>query len=344
MQTVFGMMPLSKLSRLEPVDVLSLLVFMLLALNFATPTLNFFASFSGQTPIVFSYVVQFLASLPFFIAAIFFLVLLTQFLNLENSPGSRSFVSLQALLAIGIVIMWLDRNYLRFWAQLAFPLNFIVDVLPIILVILLYATWMLTISRVGNKLNLSNRVETLYFATNLVFALSFSLHLFKTVDFFYYFAFRLPLLVSWIIDYAPTLLVSFMSLIAWASFLFDVKKLSKLIVHDLLVLLPVGFTLVAIAIRPLVGYVLTSAIVWGSSYEFFYPPSLSLALVLLATTAFISSSILIGARCTNRNARLVRLSLASAVLAGVSPSPLSILGVLLSLQFLFLGIKPRQTS
>lgn len=329
-------------SNFLSIDFLCLLVFALLAVNFATPTLSFLAYMSDSTPMVFSYINQLLSALPFIIAAIFFYILFNKISTLEKRTV-LSLSSLQAVLAFVIFIMWLDKNYFRFSGRLAFPFNFVADVLPIILVIVLYTAWILVISGEGrNRLNLSSRFETLYLAINLVFALSFSLHLFKSVDFFYYFGFRLPSSVSWIFAYAPTLLVSFMSLIVWASFVLGVRKLRKLTLHLMLVLLPVFFVLYAIILRPLVGYVLTSAIVWGSSYEFFYPPTLSLSLILLATTAFISSSILLGPLSVDRKPNVIRFSSASAVLAGMSLSPLSILGILLSLQFLFLGIKPRK--
>lgn len=333
----------SRLSTFLSVEVLCLLVFALLLLNFATPTLGFLAAMSGEAPVIFFYIDQFLEALPFVVTALFFYILVTKISVLEN----RSVVSLsgvQAVSAVAIVVVWLDGSYLHFSGRLVFPLSFAVEVLPIIFVITLCTAWVLLISRIsGNILNLSGRFETVYLAVNLVFALSLSVHLFKNVDFLYFFGLRLPLSVSWVIVYAPTLLVSLMSLIVWGVFVSVVREPKRLAFHLGLVLLPVGFVLYAMSLRPLVGYVLTSAIVWGSSYEFFSPPTLSLLMALLATTAFLSSSILLGPKSTGRNPKLIRLSLASAVLAGMSSSPLSILGVLLSLQFLFIGIQPRQS-
>jgi len=333
-----AMITLPKPLDFDLINFMSVLVFVLLTVNFATPILSFAASMSGQTPSVFFYVNKLLNVLPFILTAIFFYTLFGKISTLGNRKVV-SLSSLQAVLASVIFIMWL-RIYLHLSVQLNFPFNFLADFLPIIFLIALYSVWILLISQAGVKiLNLTSPFETLYLAINLVFALSVSVHSFKSVDFFSYFGFRVPLSVVWIFDYAPTLLVSFMSLTVWVLLVFAAHSLRKSILHLMWVILPVVFVFYVATVRPLVGYVLISAIVWGSAYEFFYPLEFSLSLVLLATTAFISSSILLGSFGKGRKMNLIRLSLVCAILAGMSLSPTSTLGVLLSLYFLFLGIK-----
>ncbi|MFQ5866029.1 MAG: hypothetical protein ACE5IW_12450 [bacterium] len=318
---------MTKLDTFSSIEFLSIFVFVLLALNFATPTLGFLVSMQGQTPKTVFYVEQFLGTLPFIIAAVFYYVLVTK---MPYFGGRTLFLlSGQAVLATLILIIWFGKLRSS-------------EIFYIPTVILLYVVWLVMLSLRSKELKLSVRFETLYLVINMVFGLSFALHLFKGVDFSYFFGFDLPPFLSWVFAYTPTLLVSFTSLAAWTLFVCHVKGWHRLAGHSILVFLPVIIIIYARSLRPLFGYVLTSAIVWGSSYEFFYPVELSLSLVLLAITAFVSSSILLKPLCKTRKPIIIRLSVASAVLAGMSSSPLSVIGVLLSLQLLFLGTKPGQ--
>jgi hypothetical protein len=320
------MISLTRLGIFSSVEFLSLIVFVLLALNFAAPTLGFLASMRGQTPEAFFYVEQFLGISHFIIAALFYYILFTK----VSYVGRRTLflLSLQAVLA-GIILIWFEK----------LPSS---EIFYILAVILLYAAWLTMLSSRSRELRLSVNFEALYLAINTVFGVSLALHLFKSVDFSRFFGFDLPSSIRWIFVYAPTILVSLTSLTAWILFVGHVKRLRRIVTHFILVFLPVIVITYARSLRPLFGYVLTSAIVWGTYYEFFYPVELSLSLVLLAITAFVSSSILLKPLCKTRKPTVIRLSAASAALAGMSPSPLSVIGVLLSLQLLFLGIKPTQ--
>jgi hypothetical protein len=321
------MISLTRLDTFSSIEFLSFFVFVLLALNFATPTLDFLVSMQGQTSKILFHVGQFLGTLHFIIAALFYYVLVAK----VSYVGGRTLflLSLQAVLAGIILILWLERLRSS-------------GIFYVLAVILLYAAWLAMLSWRSEELRLSVSFEALYLAINMAFGLSFALHLFKTVDFSHFFGFDPPPFLIWVFTYAPTLLVSFTSLTAWALFVWHAKRLRTLVKHFILVFLPVIAIAYARSIRPLFGYVLTSAIVWGSYYEFFYPVEFSLSLVLLAITAFVSSSILLKPLCETRKPIVIRLSVASAALAGMSSSPLSVIGVLLSLQLLFLGIKPNR--
>jgi hypothetical protein len=196
-----------------------------------------------------------------------------------------------------------------------------------------------TVKKKNSLFRLNTHFEAFYLWLNLAFFISTALHFINKIDLVYYFRFHMPSELNWLFGYTPTILVSITCLTGWILCLKNTKqKISEWLMHVVLVLVPVVFVVFVETFKPLIGYVITSMIVWGSSYEFFRPPMFSLSLVLSAVGAFFSFLIMLNTRARTRNRNQIWFSLASAVLAGMSLSIVSVLGVLTSLYVLLHGI------
>lgn len=330
----------------EALHLVALILFSSLLINFLIPTLSFMISFF-ELPVLFVLTDVFdmlLFIFPFVVLVLFYWTLRVSARRFREI--SRSLI-LQAVIALPIFVIWFERNLIHASGYLAPISNFVTEVTYFLLIDILYIILfvMLWRSVKGTKfsLSLNSRFEMLYLWLNLMFLVSIALHFINRIDFVYYFRFYMPAELSWLFGYAPTILVSATCLAGWIFFLSSTKpKVAGWLIHIFLVAFPVVFVVLVEIFRPLIGFVITSAIVWGTSYEFFRPVVYSLSLVLAAVGAFFSFSIMLHAQATTRSRNLIRLGLGSTVLAGVSPSLVSVLGVSTSLYVLLHGIMPRE--
>jgi len=325
------------------IDLIARILFPTLLVSFIGPALSFVISFFGITLLLWLVTLLdwFATIAPFVIFAVFYFTLRA---SASNTEAETRFLTLQAVIALPIFIMWFERNFIHASGYLSPLSNFVIQATYVGLIDILYGLFFIMLWKTTEKqgsLALKPGFRNFYLWVNLVFFLSFTLHSINSIDLVYYFEFHMPSELNWLFGYTPTVLVSLTCLTGWVLTLRSAKReVADLLTHLALVLAPLAFALLAETFRPLIGFVLISMIVWGASYEIFSPVVISLSLVLSAVGAFISFAILLGTRARIRKRNVIRLGLASAALAGISLSPVSVLGVLTGLYILLIGLTP----
>jgi len=328
----------------SPVILIVRVLFAVLLTNFISPALSFAISFFEIAPLfwLITLLDWFAVIVPFVAFALFYLTI--RAFAWSTKKETSKLLMLQAALAFMIFVIWFERNIIHFSGYLSPLLNFAIQVVYIALIDILYLLFLIMLWRITKKqssLELRSRFRSFYLWVNLVFLLSFALHSINSIDFMYYFHYPMPPELSWLFGHAPTILVSVTCLAGWALCLRNTREEDMgWVKHFALVLNPLAFALFVETFRPLIGFIIISMIVWGTSYEMFSPPLISLSLVLSAFGSFISFLILLDSQAKSRKRNLIRLGLASTVLAGISLSPASVLGVLAGLYTLLTGLKP----
>jgi len=324
-------------------DVIMLTLFPVLLVNFFNPTLGFLISFFKLALLYFLLdpLGLFATVVPFVVLTLYYLVL---FITVSELKEATRLIMLQAVIAIPIFAVWVERNLIHVSGYLPRLSNFVIEISFLVLVDILCLTFFVMIYRILKRrdtlFDKNMYLKAFYLWLNLAFLLSIALHLINSVDLVYYLQFHMPSELRWFFGYTPTILISITSLTGWFLCLMSSKQgFPETLLHSVLVIAPIALVGFIEAYRPLIGYVIISVIAWGSFYEFFRPLSLSLALVLTAVAAFLSLCIMLSTvyrRISRRNQLL--LGLASAVLAGVSFSPVSVFGILTSLYMLLHGV------
>lgn len=340
---------LEHLQAEETVKIALYVLFLTLLINFASPTLIFIISFFEITSLLpLAGVLDWLAIVSPFLVMVLFLITLQVTASGFEKVTFR-FVVFQGAIAFALFAIWFSRDFVHFLAYLPPLSNFALEVTYFSLVVILYVTFLAFLWKIVKKgptlRGPPSRFRALYLWVNVVFLLALTLPWPNRIDFVYYFSFHMPPQLNWFFGYTPTIIVSVTCLGGWVMFMKDAAKTkSQRFRHAAMVIAPIVFVTFVETFRPLIGYVITSMIVWGASYQFFRPTILSLSLVLSAVAAYVSFTILIRSGVEKRNKKQITLSLASAVLAGISSSPISVIGVLTSLYILFHGISLREKS
>jgi len=326
------------------IDLIARILFVALLINFIGPALSFVISFFRIVPLLWLITLLdwFTIIVPFITFALFYLAL--RALRPNNKGETSRLLMLQAVIALPIFVMWFERNVIHASGYLSPLLNFAIQATYIGLIDILYLLFFTMLWKITKKqslLKLTPRSQDFYLWTNLMFLLFFALHSINSIDLVYYFHYYMPTQLNWLFGYAPTILISLTCLAGWALTLKNAKReVVSWLKNFTLVITPAVFAALAETFRPLIGFIIISMIVWGASYEIFSPAVISLPLVLSAFGSFISFVILLSTQARTRNRNMIRLSLASAALAGISLSPASVLGVLTSLYILLIALTP----
>ncbi|MFQ5838747.1 MAG: hypothetical protein ACE5HJ_08215 [Thermoplasmata archaeon] len=174
------------------------------------------------------------------------------------------------------------------------------------------------------------------------FPLIFVIAALGRVDFRPYTGVQTPTAIAWLLAYTPTLLGVVLALVGWLAFEEHQKASSRSLVLDLAgVFLPALVIAALVSANTFIGFILSATITWGSGYQLFRtPPPLAPLTVsfLLVTAAF--SALMVTLFRLRRDRRLVMgpLLAFAAVLSGIFPSSISILGSLVALELLWLNV------
>jgi len=165
------------------------------------------------------------------------------------------------------------------------------------------------------------------------YTLSYVLHAFRLIDFRYAFGQALPSGLLWLLDYGPTITLSFLSIYFW--FELSVPS-SRGGLRRVLVIAPpvVVATLGLAASQGLGGFLMSNALAWGGSYLVFSPTSASLSIVGFAIGAFLATAWALFGRLSRRPWRHVVGGTVVVAVAGI----LSFGGTLSSLAGIVLGL------
>jgi hypothetical protein len=330
-------------------DLVIFVLFPVLLVNFFGPTLSFMISLFEVTSLFWltEFLQWFGVAVPFVILTLFYCSLKASISKFEEDV-SRT-VILQAVVAAVIFAIWFERSFIHASGYLTRLSNFVIEMTYLAFIDILYLTFFVmlwkTVKKESNPFGLGTRFGAFYLWLNLAFFVSMALHSINRIDLVHYLRFHMPAELNWLFGYTPTILMSLTCLMGWILYLKTTKQgIGRKLLHVVLVLVPIVFAMLVETYTPRMRFIIITMIVWGSSYEFFRPLVYSLALVLSATGAFASFFIMLNARARARNRNQVRLGLASAVLAGMSLSLVSVLGVLTSLYVLLHGIMPRKET
>ena len=180
--------------------------------------------------------------------------------------------------------------------------------------------------------------------TVLGLPVAFFLAALSRIDFQFHTGVPTPTPLAWLLVYAPTLLVVGLSLVGWLAFAEDrAKSASRLARSAAIALLPAAALGFLAASAPTASLILSASVTWGTGYQLFVagpgfaPLALSLALLGMACAAYVA--VLARLRREGRPVTGLLLALA-AVLSGILPMPVSVLGSLLALQLLWRTLTP----
>ncbi len=188
-----------------------------------------------------------------------------------------------------------------------------------------------------------NRYSSKWWATPMAWlVIAFPLMFFSAalarIDFSTAFQGQVPVSVAWVLVYAPTLVAIGLGLAGWLWF--EERRPFRDTARNVAV---VSLTTTAIAllvlIYPGIGFVFSALVTWGSGYQLFAVPSALPPLLLpiaLLTAAFIALLVTALDLRRRKAAAIVPLLALAAVLSGVFPSAISILGSLAALELLWL--------
>lgn len=149
-----------------------------------------------------------------------------------------------------------------------------------------------------------------------------------------------PTSIKWFLTYGPTLVAVGLGLTGWLWF--EERRPSQAVTRDVMW---ITLTTLAVALFvssiPGIGFAFSALVTWGSGYQMFSVPSALPPLVLpitLVTATFVALIVTtIGLR-GGRGSTIVPLLAFAAVLSGVFPSAISVLGSLAALELLWLMV------
>ena len=180
--------------------------------------------------------------------------------------------------------------------------------------------------------------------TLIGFPVAFLLAALSRIDFRFHTGGAIPTPVTWLLVYAPTLIVVGLGLRGRLAF--EERRSASpagLARSTAVVWLPAAALGVLAASIPTAGLILSATVTWGSGYQLFpvglsaAPLGLAFALLGMASAGTVVSLVVL--RRERRPLAGLLLSLA-AVLSGILPTPVSVLGSLLALQLLWTTITP----
>ncbi len=168
------------------------------------------------------------------------------------------------------------------------------------------------------------------------------------IDFSVYTGVATPLSVSWALVYGPTLAGVGLALSGWLMFEENRRPSRKSFTWSVGVVLLVTLLLTFLtSATSFVGFVLSATITWGSGYQLFRtafvsaPLAVSFLLVSAAFAAFMVT--LLRLRFEHRPTVGMFLALA-AILSGIFPSGISVLGTLASLELLWMNVRENSVK
>ena len=173
---------------------------------------------------------------------------------------------------------------------------------------------------------------------------AFLLTALSRIDFRFHTGAAAPIPVAWLLVYAPTIFVLGFALVGWL--VFEEARLgswTRLAPAAVTALLPGAALGLVAASVPTASYVLSATVTWSTGHQLFVagprfaPLVLSLVLLGMACAAYVA--VLARLRREGRPVTGLLLALA-AVLSGILPMPVSVLGSLLALQLLWRTLTP----
>ena len=168
---------------------------------------------------------------------------------------------------------------------------------------------------------------------------AFLLAALSRIDFRFHTGAPTPTAVTWLLVYAPTLIVLGLALRGWLAF--EERRSAspaRLARSAAIVWLPAAALGVLVASAPTASLIVSATVTWGSGYQLFpvglsaAPLGVSFALLGMACAGAVA--ILVRLRQVGRPVAGLLLALA-AVLSGILPTPAGVLGSLLALQLLW---------
>ncbi|MEE9237190.1 MAG: hypothetical protein V3U52_05325 [Thermoplasmata archaeon] len=162
------------------------------------------------------------------------------------------------------------------------------------------------------------------------------------IDFRLYTGVQTPTPILWILAYAPTLAAVALALSGWMAFEDRHRGSSRGFALDVAgVCLPALVIAAFVSTNTFIGFLLSATITWGSGYQLFTMPPLLAPLAVssfLVTVAFAALSATVIRLRRNRTSTAGPLLAFTAVMSGIFPSAISILGSLVALELLWLNV------
>ncbi|OGS46149.1 MAG: hypothetical protein A3K66_03930 [Euryarchaeota archaeon RBG_16_67_27] len=153
-------------------------------------------------------------------------------------------------------------------------------------------------------------------ALGIGYAVAFFLWSARFVDYGYELGVEFPGVLTRLLDYGPSLLLSFLSIAFWIeiSVLGPSRSLLRAFGP------PVGFALVGLALSEgLGGFIFSHVLTWGGSYALFAPSYVSLPVVMFAIGAFVAVSWTLRSRMPRAAWRSLTGGILCIALAGILP-------------------------
>lgn len=206
-----------------------------------------------------------------------------RFPHMQRNPAALLLVALLAATAVQWVIVVLPPDW-----GVSPPLGPWTDWLLGLTATATLASLVMYLERGLRAETVTSARHTAFLAVGLGFAGAYFLRTMRLLDYTYVFGMTLPSGVTWLLDFGPTLLLSALACLVWASHLGFQGRRGAELVWDWLPPIAVAAGAYAAAVGVLGGFILANALAWGGSYVVFSPTTVSLPFVGFGIGAFVS--------------------------------------------------------